>query len=354
MNNYEEAIRHRLLQIFSSYKKQIFNNWIILVQYNIKLYDDFELDGLTKLFREIIENYINYFSHGSIKEYYYDTLRIADEIANNNISYSNFITTIPFLQESYTHILLKNVSIIDLDRSITLTNRLYNKALTIIRDEYFEIKDSTLTAILELSELRDDDTGKHVERTKDYATVLSKELNLDDNFIKNISKASLLHDIGKVAIRDEILLKPGKLTDSEFEEMKRHTIIGAKTISNVISSNDIKNEYLYMAVDISLCHHEKYDGSGYPNGFAGMQIPLPARIFAIADAYDVITSKRPYKQPLSHEEAVERIVVDSGKHFDPDVVGIFIKNQDKFKTISDKYRIIQQSQYSNKSISTTA
>jgi len=139
------------------------------------------------------------------------------------------------------------------------------------------------------------------------AILLSKELNLDFDFIKNMGKASLLHDVGKIAIRDNILLKPGKLNNYEFEEMKKHTIIGAKAISKVISSNDLSHEYLYMAVDISLCHHEKYDGSGYPNGFKGTQIPLPARISAIADAYDVITSKRPYKQPFSHEEAVRRI-----------------------------------------------
>lgn len=213
-----------------------------------------------------------------------------------------------------------------------------NKALEDIRDEYFNIKDSTLTAIIKLSELRDDVTGKHVERAKDYAVLLSKELGMDDNFINDMNKASLLHDVGKIGIRDEILLKPGKLTEDEFEEMKKHTIMGARTICKVISVNDLENGYLFMAIDIALYHHEKYDGSGYPYGLSGEQIPLSAKIFQIADAYDVITSKRPYKEPLTHEEAVRRIVSDSNKHFDPDIVNVFVKIQDKFKKVCDKYK----------------
>lgn len=135
-----------------------------------------------------------------------------------------------------------------------------------------------------------------------------------------------------------------KLTEDEFEEMKKHTIMGARTICKVISVNDLENGYLFMAIDIALYHHEKYDDSGYPYGLSGEQIPLSAKIFQIADAYDVITSKRPYKEPLNHEEAVRRIVSDSNKHFDPDIINVFVRIQDKFKKISDRYKNSQKSE----------
>jgi HD-GYP domain-containing protein (c-di-GMP phosphodiesterase class II) len=341
----EMIIGNRLLDIFEGNNHLIFNDWLSSVKYVIKKQDDNDLNALTKLFKAIINNYIEYFKDGDMKSYCFSTMKVAEDIAFNDISYNNFLMAIECYQESYTHILIRNLDMDYLDKCLTVSNRLYYKTLAVIRDVYFDIKDTTLTAILKLSELRDDETGKHLERTKDYAILLSKELNLDFDFVKNMGKASLLHDVGKIAIRDNILLKPGKLNDYEFEEMKKHTIIGADAISKVISSNDLSHEYLYMAVDISLCHHEKYDGSGYPNGFKGAQIPLPARIFAIADAYDVITSKRPYKEPFSHEEAVRRIIFDSGKHFEPNIVDIFIKNQHKFKEINDRYNTLRQVKY---------
>lgn len=327
-----------LLKIFKDNKEFIFNNWLSLVGENVKIQDEFEFNTLIELFKRILDNYINYLNDENIELYVESTRKIAKEIANHNISYINFMNFIQYFQESYINILTQKVKCSSINKYLIISNRIYNKTLNIIRDEYFSIKDSTLTAIVELSELRDDVTGNHNERTKEYATMLSRLLNLDDIFIRNINKASLLHDIGKVAIKDEILLKPGRLTEDEFKEMKNHTIIGAKTISKVVNAKNIMDEYLYMAIDIALCHHEKYDGSGYPNGLAGTQIPLSARIFALVDAYDVITSQRPYKQSLSHKEAVRRIILDSGKHFDPDIVSVFVKNQSKLKLINDKYK----------------
>jgi len=334
MINYESLSCRQILKIFQNNKKLIFNNWISLVENNVKMQDNFESDSFIELFKNILDNYINYFKDGNIELYLSYNIKITEQMACNNISYRHFMEAIPYFQESYIGILVKNLVVNDIDKCMILSNRVYNKTLKCIRDEYFNIKDSTLTAIIKLSELRDDETGKHVERAKDYAVLLSKELNLDDHFINNMSKASLLHDIGKIAIRDELLLKPGKLTDDEFEEMKEHTIIGTRAISKVVSVNDLLNRYLFMAMDIALFHHEKYDGTGYPNGLEGLEIPLSARIFAIADAYDVITSKRPYKEPLSHEEAVRRIVLDSNKHFDPKIINVFVRIQNKFKVIN--------------------
>lgn len=336
MNNYDTLIQNQIVNIFENNKDSIFNTWVKLVEENEKIQD--KVDALISIFKNILANYINYFKNGNKKLYLSSIMKIVREMDINDIPYNNFMMSIPYFQESYISILLRNLKNDDIEKCITLCNRIYNKTVANIQNEYLNIKDSTLTAMLKLSELRDDVTGNHVERTKEYAVLLSKELNLDENFIKYISKASLLHDIGKVAVRDEILLKPGKLTDDEYEEIKKHTITGAKAISKVISVNEYINDYLYMAIEIALWHHEKYDGSGYPNGLSGNAIPLCARIFAIADAYDVITSERPYKNPLSHEEALRRIKLDSGKHFDPEIVDKFLKIQDKVKLIGNKYK----------------
>jgi HD-GYP domain-containing protein (c-di-GMP phosphodiesterase class II) len=340
-----EIIRSQLSRLFEDNKNIIFSKWLGLVRQDIKKQDNYELKSLVKIFKAIIENYINYYKDGNMKAYCISTMKVAEEIANNDIPFNNFIMALECFQESYTHMLIRNLDMELLDKCLTLSNKLYYRTTAVIQEVYFDIKDSTLTAIMKLSELRDDETGKHLERTKEYAVVLSEEMKLDFDFIKNMAKASLLHDIGKIAIRDSVLLKPDKLDNYEFEEIKKHTFIGAKAISEVIKTNTLNHEYLYMAVDIALCHHEKYDGSGYPNRFKESQIPLPARIFSIADAYDVITSKRPYKQPLSHEEAVRRIILDSGKHFDPDIVAVFIENQHRFKEINSKYNFLHQDEY---------
>lgn len=336
MKDYEELTRKQALKVFKNNEELIFNSWIILSLENEKVEDEF--DDLIDIFNDILVNYISYLNNEDEKLYKSSIIEIVRKMDINDISYSAFLATVPYFQESYVNVLLKNLKYKDAGRCLTLCNRIYNKTVAIIRSEYLNIKDPTLTAMIKLSELRDDITGYHIERTKEYAVLLSRELNLDDKFVKHISKASLLHDIGKVAIRDEVLLKPGKLTKDEYKEIKQHATIGAKTINKVITANEYINEYLYMAIDIALCHHEKYDGSGYPNGLSESKIPLCARIFAIADAYDVITSKRPYKEPESHEEAVRRIKLDCGKHFDPDIVEAFLRIQDNFEVISKKYK----------------
>lgn len=335
MNKYETLTKKQILNIFENNKDLILNTWTNLLAENEKNFSEFH--ELLNIFKCILGNYI-YCLKNENKELCFKCIkRTVEKMDVNGVSYNDFMISIPYFQESYISILLKNLKNEDIEKCIILSNRIYNKIITTIQNEYLNINDSTLTAMIKLSELRDDITGYHVERTKEYAVLLSEELNLDDNFVKDMRKASLLHDIGKVAVRDEILLKPGQLTKDEYEEIKKHAVIGAKTISKVIRVNEYTNEYLYMAIDIALGHHEKYDGSGYPNGIKGIKIPLCARIFALADAYDVITSERPYKKPLSHEEAVGIIKLDSGKHFDPDIVNVFLKIQHKFKAINSKY-----------------
>lgn len=337
-----EVIILKLHEEFRKNRKLILDNWTTLVKENLNMKNDFEFKVLIELFEYIIDNFINYLKVSDTKVHISDSMDIAETMVSNGISFGNFMRGIQYFQEIYIQTLLKSLDIDIVSQCLILANRIYTKTISDITYEYRNINDPTLTALVKLSELKDDTTGKHAERTKKYAVALSielsKKINLDDSFIKSIGKASLLHDIGKVAIKDEILLKPGKLTSDEFEQIKRHTIIGAQTIDKVINTDRSINEYLIMAKSIALCHHEKYDGTGYPNNLSGKKIPLSARIFALVDAYDVITSKRPYKEAASHEEAILRITTDSGSHFDPDIVNAFMAIQHIFKNINESYK----------------
>lgn len=194
-----------------------------------------------------------------------------------------------------------------------------------------------LKTIGHLAEYRDEETTLHIERVALMTRILAMQLSrggpyqdeVTDEFVEMIEQAASLHDIGKVGIPDDILTKPGKLTDEEFQIMKTHTDIGRRVLS-LPMDGDQPVPLLSMCIEIAHCHHEKYNGKGYPKRIAGQHIPLSARIVALVDAYDAITSKRRYKKERSHEEAVEIIRSDSGQHFDPHVVDAFLQCHDQF------------------------
>ncbi len=199
---------------------------------------------------------------------------------------------------------------------------------------------ATVVSLVELARSRDNDTGYHIERTQEYCKVLAEKLGrndgykeaIDDDYLANIYQAAALHDIGKVAVPDNILLKPGRLSAEEFEMIKNHSSVGAQ-ILNLTAERYPWNDYLNMGVDIALYHHEKWDGSGYPKGLSEKDIPLCGRIMAVADVYDALRNERPYKKGYSHTETVEIIKKDSGKHFDPDIVKHFVDIEDIFAEI---------------------
>lgn len=193
-----------------------------------------------------------------------------------------------------------------------------------------------------LAESRDCEAGSHLERVQQYSFLLAQEMSrrprfrhlIDGQFVRLIYDTSPLHDIGRVAISDAILLNPGRLTAEEFEVMKTHTLHGANTLAAAI--NEFPNAaFLQMAYDIALCHHERYNGRGYPRGLVGDDIPLSARIVALADVYDALSSERVYKTAMSHAEAKELIVLESGKHFDPDVVDAFVHLEKEFSAVRE-------------------
>jgi putative two-component system response regulator len=208
--------------------------------------------------------------------------------------------------------------------------------------EVSEAQQATIFTLAKLAELRDDDTGAHLERVRDYCQLLARRLGEDSpyadhittDFVDCIQHASPLHDIGKVAIPDNILLKPGKLTNEEFEVMKTHTVIGAENMQTVFNRY-ADNPFIGMGIEIALYHHERWDGGGYPDGLVGRNIPLSARIMAVADCYDAIRSNRCYRKGLDHEKVKQILLEESGTHFDPEVIRAFIDLEDRFNHIND-------------------
>ena len=223
----------------------------------------------------------------------------------------------------------------------------YSKQLEeMVSEKVKEISESqmaTIFALVKLAESRDDDTGAHIERTASFCRLLAQKARtlpqfhglIDDEYVATIYRASPLHDIGKVGISDSILLKPGKLTPKEFAVMKTHVEIGYQTLSN-IDKRYQNNAFVQMGLDITRFHHEKWDGSGYLFELQGEEIPLSARIMALADVYDAVRSRRVYKPPFTHEQAKQIIQEGSGKHFDPVLVDLFAAFHHEFETMYDQ------------------
>ena len=208
-----------------------------------------------------------------------------------------------------------------------------------------KIQDETIIGLSNLVENRDEDTGQHVKRTSKYVYCIAlkafeKKLYksiLDENFIELIQKAAPMHDIGKIIIPDAILKKPARLTPEEFEKIKLHTVEGYRIVQEVLGKSE-EPDYISMASDVALSHHEKWNGEGYPRQLKGEQIPLSARIMAIADVFDALISHRCYKPAMSYEEAFTTIKESSGTHFDPELVNIFLENSDEIIKISERYK----------------
>ncbi len=217
---------------------------------------------------------------------------------------------------------LENQNVV-LEEQVQIRTKELEKAIQDLRDSSFEM----IWRLTRIAEFRDDDTGSHILRMSYYSAIIARSLGLDQNKIEYLMNAAPLHDIGKIAIPDKILLKPGRLTAEECEVMKTHTTIGAKILEN------LRSKMIDMGREIALTHHEKWDGSGYPQGLKGEQIPLYGRIVAVADVFDALMSKRPYKEAYSLEESLQIIREDSGKHFDPEVVKAFFSSLDEIRAM---------------------
>ena len=216
-------------------------------------------------------------------------------------------------------------------------------------DSYRKLQNARMTTILglaKLAEYRDEGTGMHLERIREYAKMIAQELAripkyqniITPDYIDDIYQSSILHDIGKVGIPDAILLKPDKLTDEEFAVIKRHTLLGGDAIKAIEYQIEGKS-FLQMGKEIAYNHHEKWDGSGYPTGLKSEDIPLAARIVALADVYDALTTKRFYKPAYTHEKSRQIIIGLRSTHFDPEIVDVFLQLEADFNRIRvEQYR----------------
>ncbi|MFZ3220349.1 MAG: two-component system response regulator [Rhodoferax sp.] len=226
--------------------------------------------------------------------------------------------------------------------------------------EVAAIQDVTIQAMASLAETRDSDTGNHIRRTQHYMQALAEQLRdhprfsafLTERTITMLFKSAPLHDIGKVGIPDRILLKPGRFEPEEFEIMKTHTTLGRNAIEYAERSLGTDVEFLRMAKEIALSHHEKWDGTGYPQGLSGDAIPISARLMALADVYDALISRRVYKEGMPHEKAVDIIRSGRASHFDPDVVDAFMALQEVFRATALRFAdsdgdMVQKEAYGN-------
>lgn len=217
----------------------------------------------------------------------------------------------------------------ELEVEVTQRTKQLKKALE-------RIKAASLDTIYRLSqaaEYKDEDTGAHIQRISHFAAAIAGKMGLDDRFVQIILYASSMHDVGKIGIPDRILLKPGKLDADEWKIMKQHTTIGGE----ILGGSDA--EFIKLAEVISLTHHERWDGRGYPKGLKGTKIPLAGRIAAVADVFDALTSKRPYRrEPLSLEKTFSIIRKGRGIHFDPKVVDAFFAAEDEILSIKEEYK----------------
>lgn len=214
------------------------------------------------------------------------------------------------------------------ERTAELTKALKNmtEARRILQRANLE----TIDKLARASEYKDNETGQHIVRVSRYTQVIARKLGLAPSEVRIVTTASVLHDVGKMGIPDAILLKPGKYTPEEFEIMKQHTIIGGKILDHS------ESELLQAGKTIALSHHEKWDGSGYPNGLSGEDVPLYGRICAVADVFDALVSERPYKDPMPFDDAVAYIQRESGSHFDPKVAAAFLAREESIRAIHDE------------------
>lgn len=208
--------------------------------------------------------------------------------------------------------------------------------------ELMRTRDAVIFALAKLAEFRSHETGKHLERVQEYVETLARQMarsrpEIDEEFIETLKRASWLHDIGKVAIPDHLLVKAAPLSSSEKDVLRAHSILGARCLG-AIRQRLGDDDFLGMAQEVALSHHERWDGSGYPHGTSAAQIPLAARIVAVADVYDALTSDRIYHAAISHESACRAILEGSGTQFDPQVVAAFLEVQEEMRRVGERLR----------------
>lgn len=328
----------KIAQLFSQYKQEIKQNWINILYQIHFINSEEQLASLDNAFQKLIDDFVKYLSDGKVGDYFKSNKNMSKNIAYEDISFSKYNEIFNLFKQSYLNILVKNVKDKDdLNADLFVLDKLHSKTITIISEIYFELHDQVIMSLAKLSKIHDLETGLHLERTQRYAVLLAQEMGLDDDFVDAIRQAGPLHDIGSLGVPDNVLHKlSDELSPEEQKQMEQHVIIGANLIDEILKVHPVAHGFLIVARDIALYHHEHWDGSGYPKGLKGEEIPLSARIFALPDFYDTMRSVRKQKHPWSHAKAVKTIKQQSGTYFDPKIVEAFLRIQDKFEKISQE------------------
>ena len=271
--------------------------------------------------------------------------QVEDETRGFEVGAADFIhkpVSPPIVQARVrTHLQIKAYQNELIDRAAWLERELARRLTQVD-----QLREATLHVMISFAEFRDEDTGHHVKRTQEYVRTLAQYLYdqgrhrdvLQPDSIDRIARSAPLHDVGKVAIPDHILLKPGRHTPEETAVMRTHALHGWEMLRRAAERLGDDADFLTYGMQIARSHHERWDGTGYPDGLQGEAIPLPARLMAVADVYDALISRRPYKAPFSHEDAVRLIDEGSGTHFDPEIVAAFHATLDRLRTIADTWR----------------
>ncbi|HUT02922.1 MAG TPA: HD domain-containing phosphohydrolase [bacterium] len=329
------ALLKEIGSLFRERRGEIVENWVREQTDR----DSPKFAPLKKGIEMLVDAFIEHISRGDLEAYFNANSVIGKKTAAADVRPNVFFDAFHDFEDAYAGVLWGRYSN-DILKPICLLDQLHHKTIAILAKEYAATKDATIFAMAKLAESRDPETGAHLERTREYSRVIGECLGHDADFVENIYAVSVLHDIGKVGIPDSVLLKPGGLTNDEFEIMRTHAKKGGDTLNAVVGDLEITRGELVMARDIAYFHHEKYDGTGY-NGLAGEDIPVAARIFAAADIYDALRSKRPYKGPLTHEQSARIILEGDGRtmpaHFDPSVLEAFAQSLQVFLEVSQKY-----------------
>lgn len=240
--------------------------------------------------------------------------------------------------------LIKSANYILLNLSVVVTNALFIEGFKHLVIRIIQTRNASMIGLAKLAEYRDSETGHHLVRVQCYIELLADDLRkspkyhsyITKAYIRDLKNSIILHDIGKVGIQDSILLKPGKLDKAEYEVIKKHPLFGGDVIAEI--EKNISGRSLYsLGKEIALYHHERWDGTGYPEGLKGEAIPLSARLTALVDVYDALVTLRPYKAPIPHTEAIAIIKKQNGGHFDPDVVNSFLNMEKEFKKVHDAF-----------------
>lgn len=333
----QKQVLINVAKLFEKNHDAIIQNWINILYQRKYIDSEIELEYFNNAFKQVIDDFILYLSQGLVDKYYEANKKVAEKVAYNDISFVKFINVFHLFEDSYINILVKSfTNKDDLIYALEAIDRLHHKTISHFAETYFNIHDDTLFAIAKLSTIKDIETVDHLERTREFAGILAETLELPHDVTTNLRRIAPLHDIGKLGLPDDVLQKPyDELDDEEKRTYEKHTAMGEAFLNDIVGQRSVERGSLKMARDVILFHHENYDGSGYPHKTAGEEIPLAARIFHLADFYDLITSKA-HKKALTHEEAKKTIEELSNKYFDPKVVEAFLTVHLKLEEISRK------------------